>query len=135
MSFIVWANMLSTGVTEQDNQHKRLIDLINQLNDAMKAGHGADITGKVLGELVNYTVMHFGFEEELMKQHHYSDIEAHKAEHARFVQTVSDFKQKFDAGGAVVTADIMEFLRDWLINHIMRTDKKLGQELNQAGVK
>lgn len=135
MALITWSNMLSTGIAEQDNQHKKLIDLINQLNDAMKAGHGADVMGKVLNELVSYTVMHFGYEEKLMGQHSYSDTPAHKAEHAKFVQTVGDFKKKFDSGSAVVTAELMNFLRDWLTSHIMKTDKKMGQELSKAGVK
>jgi len=127
--------MFSTGVAEQDNQHKKLIDLINQLNDAMQAGHGADVMGKVLSELVNYTVLHFGYEEKLMAQHKYEDTPAHKAEHAKFVQTVGDFKNKFDAGSAVVSVEIMNFLRDWLTKHIMKTDKKFAQALNKAGVK
>ena len=135
MALITWSNMLSTGIGEQDNQHKKLIDLINQLNDAMQAGHGADVLGKVLSELVNYTVFHFSYEEKLMAQHKYEDTPAHKAEHAKFVQTVGDFKKKFDSGSAVISVEIMNFLRDWLTSHIMKTDKKLGQSLNKLGVK
>jgi hemerythrin-like metal-binding protein len=127
--------MLSTGVAEQDTQHKKLIDLINQLNDAMQAGHSADVLGKVLTELVNYTVLHFSYEEKLMAQHKYEDTPAHKAEHAKFVATAGDLKKKFDAGNAVISVEIMNFLRDWLTNHIMKTDKKLGQALNKLGVK
>lgn len=135
MALISWSSMLSTGVAEQDNQHKKLIDLINQLNDAMQAGKGTDVLGKVLNELVSYTVMHFGYEEKLMGQHGYAETPAHKAEHAKFVQTVGDFKKKFDSGSAVITAEIMNFLRDWLTSHIMKTDKKLGKALNDKGVK
>jgi hemerythrin-like metal-binding protein len=135
MALITWNNALSTGIAEQDNQHKKLIDLINQLNDAMHSGKGNDIMGKVLTELVNYTVYHFGYEEKLMGQHGYSDTPAHKAEHAKFVQTAGDFKKKFESGSAVVSVEIMNFLRDWLTNHIMRTDKKMGQELGKKGVK
>ena len=135
MALITWSNMLSTGVSEQDAQHKKLIDLINQLNDAMQAGKGNEILGKVLSELVNYTVMHFGYEEKLMAQHNYEDTPAHKSEHAKFVQTAGDLKKKFDSGTAVISVEIMNFLRDWLTNHIMKTDKKLGQALNKAGVK
>ena len=135
MALITWNNMLSTGVTEQDNQHKKLIDLINQLNDAMQAGKGSEVLGKVLAELVNYTVFHFGYEEKLMAQHKYEDTPAHKAEHSKFVQTAGDFKKKFDSGTAVVSVEIMNFLRDWLTSHIMKTDKKLGQSLVKLGVK
>lgn len=135
MALISWSSMLSTGVGEQDNQHKKLIDLINQLNDAMLGGKGDQVLGKVLSELVNYTVTHFGYEEKLMAQHGYADTAAHKAEHAKFVQTAGDLKKKFDSGNAKITTDIMNFLRDWLTNHIMKTDKRLGQALNKAGVK
>ena len=135
MALITWSNMLSTGVSEQDNQHKKLIDLINQLNEAMLAGKGNEVLGKVLSELVNYTVTHFGYEEKLMAQHSYEDTPAHKAEHAKFVQTAGDLKKKFDSGKAVITTEIMNFLRDWLTTHIMKTDKRLGQALNKAGVK
>jgi len=135
MALITWSNMLSTGIGEQDTQHKKLIELINQLNDAMQAGHGADVLGKVLNELVNYTVFHFGYEEKLMGQHKYEDTPAHKLEHTKFVQTVGDFKKKFDSGNAVISVEIMNFLRDWLTSHIMKTDKKLGQSLNKLGVK
>jgi len=135
MALITWSTMFSTGISEQDNQHKKLIDLINQLNDAMQAGKGADVLGKVLSELVNYTVFHFGYEEKLMAQHKYEDTPAHKTEHTKFVQTVGDFKKKFDSGTAVVSVEIMNFLRDWLTSHIMKTDKKLGQALGKQGVK
>lgn len=134
MALITWSNMLSTGIAEQDNQHKKLIELINKLNDAMQAGKGTEMMGSVLSELVNYTVFHFGYEEKLMGQHNYSDTPAHKAEHVKFVQTVGDFKQKFDSGSAVVSVEIMNFLRTWLTGHIMKTDKKMGQELVKAGV-
>jgi hemerythrin-like metal-binding protein len=91
--------------------------------------------GKVVAELVNYTVYHFSYEEKLMAQHHYEDTPAHKTEHAKFVQTAGDFRKNLDAGKAVVSVEIMNFLRDWLTNHIMKTDKKLGQSLTKLGVK
>ncbi len=135
MALITWSNMFSTTISEQDNQHKKLIDLINQLNDAMQAGKGAAVMGKVLSELVNYTVFHFSYEEKLMALHKYEDTPAHKLEHSKFVQTAGDFKKKFDSGNAVVSAELMTFLRDWLTGHIMKTDKKLGLALGKLGVK
>lgn len=135
MALITWSSMFSVGVGEIDTQHKKLVDLINQLNDAMQAGKGPDVLGKVLTELVNYTVYHFGYEESLMGQHHYEDSPAHKGEHKKLIETVGDFKRKFDSGGAVISVEIMNFLRDWLTNHIMKTDKKFGQSLVKLGVK
>jgi hemerythrin-like metal-binding protein len=134
MELISWSDMLSTGVAGQDLQHKKLIDLINELNNAMLAGQSAEVTGKVLTELMNYTVFHFDYEEKLMAQYRYDDSIAHRAEHTRFVQTVSDFMRNYDSGSNDISVEILNFLRGWLTNHIMSSDKRLGQALAKLGV-
>lgn len=135
MVLIAWTDKLAVNVKEIDDQHKKLINIINQLNDAMNSGKGRDVLGKVLTELVNYTMYHFGTEERLMEQHKYVNSPTHKAEHQKFVDTVGDFKKKFDSGNAMLSIKIMHFLRDWLTNHIMKTDQKFGQALNKLDVK
>ncbi len=135
MALVTWSSMLSTGVQQIDDQHKKLIEIVNRLNDAMHAGQGKEALGKVLNELVSYTVYHFGTEEKLMTEHRYADMTAHQAEHKKLVQDVSAFKTKFEAGNAMISTELMNFLRDWLSKHIMGTDKKLGKSLNTAGVK
>ncbi len=134
MLLITWSSMLSTGVSEQDTQHKKLVDLINQLNEAMYTGQDKEIQGAVLAQLIDYTVVHFGYEEALMSRYDDEDTARHKAEHSKFVQVVDDFQKQFDAGTVVVTSELMHFLRDWLTGHIMKTDKKMGQRLVQQGV-
>jgi hemerythrin-like metal-binding protein len=135
MALISWGPALAVGVQEIDDQHKKLIDLVNQLNDAMHAGQGKEALGKVLAELVRYTVYHFGTEEKLMAKYNYEMSAPHKAEHKKLVEDVGAFKAKFDGGNAMISTEIMNFLRDWLSKHIMQTDKKFGQALNKAGVK
>lgn len=132
MTLITWTDKLSVGVIEIDTQHKRLIDLINQLNDAVHADKDTKALGKVLEELVKYTEYHFTTEEHLMLQRNYADSPAHKAEHKRFVDTISAFKKKFDSGDAKISVDLMHFLRDWLTNHIMGTDMKFGKSLKSS---
>ena len=134
MSLLAWSNMFSVGVTEIDNQHKKLVDMANRLNDAMKAGHGKDAIGKILNELVSYTASHFAYEERLMDQHKYPMSPQHKQEHKDLVKTVLDFKAKFEKGDAALTAEVMTFLRDWLSKHIMSSDKSFGKDLNSKGV-
>jgi len=134
MSLLTWSSVFSVGVKDIDDQHKKLVDLANQLNDAMRAGHGKDVLGKVLNELVDYTVYHFGFEEKLMDKHQYPNQAAHKEEHKKLVQEVAAFKGKFDKGDAALTSEIMNFLRDWLTKHILQTDKLFGKDLNSKGV-
>jgi hemerythrin len=134
MALINWSPMLAVGVTEIDEQHKVLVQLVNQLNDAMHAGQGKAALQQVLNELVRYTQYHFGTEERLMAQHGYVNSDAHKGEHQRFIKDVAAFKQKFDSGNAMISSEIMNFLRDWLAKHIMGSDKTFARSLNAAGV-
>lgn len=135
MALITWASMLSVGVKEIDDQHKKLIDLINQLNDAMLAGKSRDSMGKILGELAAYTQYHFSTEERLMGQYKYEESVDHKEQHKKLIQSVSDFKKQFDSGQTMISVELMNFLRDWLSGHILKTDKKFGSALNKLGVK
>lgn len=134
MAQMSWSDALSTGITEQDEQHKNLIYLINRLNKAIEAGKEAEILDSVLTELVDYTVYHFGYEETLMKRHNYADTPAHKLEHEKFIEAVDDFRRKHDVGDAVISVQIINFLRMWVKAHIMQTDKKMGEELSKTGV-
>lgn len=135
MALMTWGPMLMVGYGDIDAQHKRLVELVNQLDDAMRAGHGRDVVGGVLNELIRYTVHHFAFEEKLMDQFGIASAAAHKAEHKKLVADVSAFKTKFDAGSAAVTTELMTFLRNWLSNHILKTDKALARELLAKGAK
>ena len=94
MSLLAWSSVFSVGVAEIDNQHKKLVDMANRLNDAMKAGQGKEAIGKVLNELVSYTATHFAYEERLMDQHKYPMSPEHKQEHKDLVKTVLDSEWK-----------------------------------------
>jgi hemerythrin len=126
--------MFSVGVKEIDDQHKKLIDLANKLNDQMGAGKGKDLLDKIFTELVAYTQSHFATEERLMAKHNYTATAKHMQEHKALVGTVADLKRKHDGGENVLTSQVMTFLRDWLTKHILNTDKAFGRELNQKGV-
>jgi hemerythrin-like metal-binding protein len=135
MALMTWGPMLQIGYGDIDAQHKRLVELVNELDDAMRAGKGRDVVGHVLTELVNYTVFHFSFEEKLMDQYGIASSAAHKAEHKKLVADVGAFKTKFDAGSAAVTTELMSFLRNWLSAHILKTDKALAKDLLAKGAK
>ena len=81
MAIIKWEQNLSVGVDKFDTHHKKLVDLINKLHDAMSTGKGAETIGSVLDDLIKYTQYHFAEEEKLMTLHKYPDLEKHKAEH------------------------------------------------------
>ncbi|MBT3984046.1 MAG: hemerythrin family protein [Bacteriovoracaceae bacterium] len=134
MAIIEWSNDLSVKVNSIDTQHKKLIEYINQLHDGMMEGKGNDVLSTILEGLVDYTAKHFKYEEMLFLTHGYDDAEAHKAEHAALVAKVVAFKEDFAQGKATLSSDIMEFLRDWLTDHIQGTDMKYSAFLTEKGV-
>lgn len=135
MSLVTWSTNYSVNVKQFDDQHMKLVDLVNKLHDAMKVGKGSEVIGEVLKSLVAYTQSHFADEERLMKQHGYPDYENHKKEHNQLVMQVQDVNKKVQQGSPALTQSVMLFLRDWLVKHIQGEDKKYGPFLNGKGVK
>ncbi|MFZ5805579.1 MAG: bacteriohemerythrin [Verrucomicrobiota bacterium] len=135
MTLIEWNNSLSVNVAEIDKQHQQLVNMINELNDAMKSGKGKDVLNDILTKLIKYTQGHFATEEKYFDKFNYPDTEAHKEEHRALVQQVSDFKKQFDSGTVGLSVQIMEFLSNWLKKHIQGTDKKYSACFNANGLK
>jgi hemerythrin len=135
MALITWNESLSVNIAEIDRQHKKLIGMVNDLNDAMKVGKGKEVLGEIVRGLVSYTVTHFRAEENYFDRYGYPETDAHKKEHAAFIEKVTDFKDKFESKNLFLTIEVMNFLSDWLKNHIMGTDKKYSRFFNEKGVK
>jgi hemerythrin-like metal-binding protein len=129
-----WNESFINGVSEFDNQHKYLVELVNKLYKGMKLGHGNEDVGKTLDELVEYTGSHFACEEKLMVENQYPDCDSHIKIHKDLVDRVVDFQKKFNAGEATVSLDLLEFLKDWLIGHIKGVDRKYGSFFNDKGI-
>lgn len=134
MSLIQWSDALSVGIPQLDAQHKRLIDLVNSLHEAMARGAANQIVGEVLSDLISYTVTHFQTEEKSLRDTAYPAYAQHKAEHERLVKQVNDLKKRFDGGQASLSVQIQGLLRDWLVNHIRGTDKQYTDHLLKAGL-
>ncbi|MFA3782378.1 bacteriohemerythrin [Melioribacteraceae bacterium 4301-Me] len=134
MAFIQWDEKYSVNVKTLDNQHKRLVELINTLHDSMKLGKGKELLSYVLDELVNYTVYHFQSEERLFEKYNYPDSLTHKFQHDELVRKVQKIKRDYDAGVTVLPMEVLDFLKDWLVSHIMGTDKKYKTFFNTAGI-
>ena len=134
MALITWNNNYSVNIKEIDSQHKKLVDLVNELYDNMKIGKGKEVTGKVLNDLVKYTESHFAYEEELFKKFKYIEGVKHSQEHAQLLSKVKSFVKDFDSGKGSVSVELLNFLKDWLVSHIGNSDKKYSQFLNSKGV-
>lgn len=123
MTYMEWSENLSVGITEIDEQHKKLVSQINTLHDGMRSGQGKDTLEKTLGELAAYTQYHFETEEKYMEKFGYPDFEKHKAEHDAFVGKVVDFQNAYSSGKLGLSIDVMKFLSGWVAGHIRGTDK------------
>ena len=95
MVYIEWNNVLSVGVSQFDNEHKRIIEYINELNNSFDIGADVATVGNILGGLVDYTMTHFSHEEELMRTYGYPDCDSHKAEHDELFVKVNEFRLRF----------------------------------------
>jgi len=134
MALLNWNESYSVKIREIDLQHQKLVGLINDLHDGMKAGRGSAVLGSILTELVNYTAFHFAFEEKIFDKYGYPETSVHKKEHADLVKQVLAYKESFDSGKSVLTIDLMNFLRDWLTKHISGSDKKYTSFLTGKGL-
>lgn len=129
MALIVWDRRLEVGLPKIDEQHRSLVDAFNALHQAMKQGRGKEEVGKTLAFLANYTVDHFAMEEGLMRQHAYPGMAKHQALHQDLVAKVGDLVKKVQAGQAMVTLQVMDFLEGWLVEHIQGEDCQLAAHL------
>ena len=134
MAFFEWRDNYCTGIAKIDEQHGRLVDYLNELYDAMKAGKGKDALENVFKGLLDYTKTHFAAEESLMKLYRYPDYEAHKAVHDKLAAHVQHLYQQFQDGTIGSPIQITNFLKDWLGKHILGTDQKYAPFLKAKGV-
>jgi hemerythrin-like metal-binding protein len=133
MALMTWTDNYATGIASIDTQHKKLIEMLNQLQDAMLAGKGNEAIAKILDGLVQYTVTHFAHEEQFFAKFGYPESASHKAEHQKLAQQVGEFQAQFKSGKTKLSAAVMNFLRDWLNNHILGSDKKYAPFLKSKG--
>ncbi|MCF6365326.1 MAG: bacteriohemerythrin [Bacteroidales bacterium] len=120
---IRWNSTYELGHKEIDEQHMKLVDIINDFYNAFATAQAHEKIGGIIGELVNYTVFHFTAEEEIFKNSTYPETEQHIKTHKEFVDKLKKYHQEVKDGNMTTTYDLMTFLRDWLLEHIMGTDK------------
>ncbi len=120
MAYLEWAPDLDTGIEVIDNQHRQIVNYINQLHEAKTAGDPKAV-GQVLEGVIDYTMSHFAFEETLMDDAGYEFSAAHKKTHKAFINRISQFRVRFKAGQDIAE-DMADQLSRWLFSHIRHDD-------------
>lgn len=126
-----WKKVYSVGILEIDVQHKNLFKLYNDLVDAIYRGEGIKSLQEGLNSLVEYVFMHFNTEEGYMQKYSYPGYEAHKAEHKKLREKVYYIHKDFTEGKPVLTMDVVNFIRDWISDHILVVDMKYKTHLKE----
>lgn len=134
MAFVDWNDNLSVGVAEIDAEHKNLVSYVNRLSQALTVGSAPKTMEEILTGLVSYTQVHFRHEEELMSKFQYPAYAAHKKEHDDLTSQVTDFHARLQSGKTSFSLELLNFLRDWLINHIQKTDMNYRSFFREKGL-
>ncbi len=129
MALLIWQEDLNTGIEIIDMQHQRIVEMINRLHVTQKSMERLAIAD-VIDELVDYTLSHFAFEEELMEEAGYPFCAAHKRVHEVFTKRVSEYRMRFEAGEDV-TDELKSMLSRWLFNHIRSDDKAYAESVKR----
>ncbi|MFQ5429957.1 MAG: bacteriohemerythrin [Phycisphaerae bacterium] len=128
MSYLVWSEeRYACGIREIDEQHKQLIEALNELLSGMKEGRGTEELGRILSFLEGYVVNHFSCEERHMQRLKCTACNANKAAHEEFLRRFAAIKETCEGKGIStrVVLDVETLLCDWLDQHIARVDTKL----------
>lgn len=131
---INWDRSMSVGVRQIDDQHRRLLEMCSSLSQAMIESRGQDELVKLMHNLVNYSLEHFTTEEKLMEQISYPELEQHRSKHQEFKTRILEFNDEHKKGNVFLTSQVLAFLRDWIINHILDEDFRCKPHYEKAGL-
>lgn len=134
MALIEWNQSLRVDIQQFDDQHQKLVAMVNRLHQSIKGGQGADVLGEILSELMEYTRVHFAAEEALMEQYAYPEYPRHKKEHTDLVRQVEEVISQFKGGRMLQPINLMQFLVNWLTNHIKGEDKNYTSFFKSKGI-
>ncbi|MEE4197033.1 MAG: bacteriohemerythrin [Bacteroidales bacterium] len=134
MHFITWKESFSVGVPSIDDQHKKLVGMINRLYSEFSNGITNKFLEEIIQELQGYTEYHFSYEEKFMQLYHFDDYKEHKAEHNLFIDKINQYKETLAKENKKEVIDFITFLKNWLLKHIMGTDKKYMKLFQDKGM-
>jgi hemerythrin len=128
----IWREEYCIGHAEIDAQHKDLFGLQSKLYDAVSAGHGKELVEQVVEELLSYVRNHFILEETLMSEMNYPGFEEHRRQHLQLLERVNSMRSLVARGENLASIELLEFMNDWLSQHILKSDLQLTELFQNA---
>jgi hemerythrin-like metal-binding protein len=135
MPIFTWNDNLSVGIDSIDRQHMKLVEMINEFYERIKDKSSTDLIANLIKNMREYALHHFATEEKLFMQFNYPEADGHVNEHKKFVDKVMDLEERYKSGSVILSFEITNFLKDWLVNHIQGTDKEYANYFIDRGVK
>lgn len=121
---IQWTEDLSVGNESLDKEHQRWIEILNDFYEGLKAGKSKEKLEELILAMIDYTKYHFKNEEEYMASVNFPGLEEHKQAHAEYVDKINGYYDKLKNGKMLLTLEVTNFLKSWLINHIKGVDQQ-----------
>lgn len=134
---IEWSEQMATGIDKIDKQHRYLISTLARANSKLLTGHDSTLLSEIAKDLLNYALIHFEAEEDLMKRHGYAEAfpeqaAAHIAQHRTFSHQVVSIRDNLREGRPVSRVAVLKYLNEWLRNHVLGIDQQLGAFVRAA---
>jgi hemerythrin len=130
-----WEDKYSVGVLEIDDQHKKMFATINELLDSISNNNTEEHLGNIINSLVKYKIFHFETEEKYFEEFNYDGREEHIAKHREFNEKFTYLKEKYPTYSIDFAFELIDFLEDWLINHLIIVDQKYKECFHAHGLK
>lgn len=134
VQLVEWSEKFSLNISTIDNQHKRLVSLINEIHDLVLRKEFQNHFNRVIDDLKRYTEYHFKYEEALLAEHQYPGYEDHKHQHEEFIKIVNALSQTAQTRNGIFGSDILIVLKDWLMQHILIEDRAYADFLKSKGM-
>ncbi len=130
-----WTPSMETGIDVVDRQHRELVEQVNRLVEAMRAGKGRKVVGEILSFLGRYAVEHFQTEEKIMEQGGYPDLDKHREVHEAFKKDFGELAAEYDRSPTKLslTIEVQRRVMAWLREHILKMDMKAAEYLRAHG--
>jgi len=128
---LVWSDDFATGVAEIDEQHMILVHTLNEASVKLNRDSSLEMLQQITQDLLSYALYHFETEEELMHEYNYlenveEDAKKHLKQHRSFSEKVVSVREGLKSETPIESQDLLDFLNNWLVDHILNTDQKFG---------
>ena len=132
---IEWEDKFSVGISIIDEQHKKLIESINKVRMVEMSSNSPKDVLAILDQMTEYILKHFETEEHYMKEFDFPGFQSHRNEHIDFTNTTIDYKIRAVGGDYKIINEIIEYLMEWIVNHIQVTDRQYIDCFKKNGLK